>query len=316
MNQARVVVGIDVSKRRLDVALRPGGESWQVDNDERGLDGLVQRLAPLGPRLIVLEASGGFEVPLVVALAAAGLPVQVVNPRQARDFAKAVGQLAKTDRLDARVLAHFAEAVQPTPRALPDAASRELRALVARRRQLQTMLVAEQNRRAGAARRVRPQLDTHIRWLRSALDELDQELERTIRSSPLWREQDDLLRSAKGVGPVLSSTLLADVPELGSLNRKQIAALVGVAPLNRDSGTLRGKRTIWGGRAHVRASLYMAALVASRFNPAIRVFYQRLLAAGKPKKVALTACMHKLLLTLNAMVRTQTRWQAHRGLTS
>jgi len=309
--QQAVFVGIDVSKATLDVALRPGGECWQVSNDEVGLSQLVERLSARPLQLVVLEATGGLEVAAVAALAAEGIPVQVVNPRQVRDFAKALGRLAKTDRLDAAVLAHFAQAVQLQPRPLPDAATQELRVLVTRRRQLQTMLVAEQNRRTRAPRRIRAQLQAHIDWLQRAVAELDRELDHTIRSSPVWRAQDELLQSAPGVGPVLSSTLLADVPELGHLDRRAIAKLIGVAPLNHDSGTLRGKRAIWGGRAAVRATLYMATVAATRWNPVIKSFYARLLAAGKTKKVALTACMRKLLTTLNAMVRHQTHWQAH-----
>lgn len=313
MTEAGGFGGIDVSKDVLDVALRPSAATWRVANDDQGISQLIDRLGSLRPQLVVVEATGGFELAVVAELAAAGIPVQAVNPRQARDFARATGTLAKTDRLDARALAHFAEVVRLSPRPLPDAATRELRALVARRRQMQTMLSAEQNRRATAPRRVRPQLEAHIRWLQQALADLDQELDQTIRSSPVWRAKDDLLQSAPGVGPVLSSTLLADVPELGSLNRKAIAALIGVAPMNRDSGTLRGKRTIWGGRAPVRSVLYMATISATRWNPVVKAFYGRLLAAGKPKKVALTACMHKLLVILNAMLQHRTPWHTQFG---
>jgi transposase len=255
MTETDGFVGIDVSKDVLDVGLRPSGATWRVANDDQGIGQLIDRLGSLRPQLVVVEATGGYELKVVAELAAASIPVQAVNPRQARDFARATGTLAKTDRLDARALAHFAEVVRLSPRPLPDTATRELRALVARRRQLQTMLSAEQNRHATAPRRVQPQLEAHIRWLQQALADLDQELEQAIRSSPIWRAKDDLLQSTPGVGPVLSSTLLADVPELGSLNRKAIAALIGVAPMNRDSGTLRGKRTIWGGRAPVRSVL-------------------------------------------------------------
>jgi transposase len=310
MTEAGGFVGIDISKDVLDVALRPSGATWRVANDDHGISQLIDRLGSLRPQLVVVEATGGFELKVVAELAAAGIPVQAVNPRQARDFARATGTLAKTDRLDARALAHFAEVVRLSPRPLPDVATRELRGLVARRRQLQTMLSAEQNRRTTAPPRVRPQLEAHIGWLQQALADLDQELDQTIRSSPIWRAKDDLLQSTPGVGPVLSSTLLADVPELGSLNRKAIAALIGVAPMNRDSGTLRGKRTIWGGRAQVRSVLYMATVSATRWNPVIKAFYGRLLAAGKPKKVALTACMHKLLVILNAMLHHRTPWHA------
>jgi transposase len=301
-------VGIDVAQATLEVAVRPTGENWQVANDEVAFDALIDRLRALDPTLIVLEATGGIQVPVVGALAAAGLPVIALNPRQVRDFAKATGKLAKTDRIDAQVLAHFADAVRPEVRPLPDAATRELAALVTRRRQLTQMRVAEQNRSRGAPPRIKSQIREHIAWLNRCLTDLDQELGQLVRSSPVWRERVDLLRSTPGVGPVLSATLLADLPELGSLGNKQIAALVGLAPLNQDSGKKQGKRIVWGGRASVRGALYMATLVATRRNPVISAFYQRLLATHKPKKLALTACMHKLLTILNAMVRRQTRW--------
>ena len=313
MNPARVYVGIDVAKDWLDVAQRPGGGSWRVSSEETGIATLVERLKGLRPALVLLEATGGMETPLVGALAAARLPAVVVNPRQVRQFAGAIGRLAKTDAIDAQVLAQFGEAVQPEVRLLPDTAVRELAALVARRRQLIEMLTAEKNRLRVATKKVRPNIEAHIHWLERELLDLDAGLGEVIRSSPVWREQDNLLRSVPGVGPVLSSVLLAHLPELGKLSRKEIAALVGVAPLNRDSGQLRGRRTIWGGRSQVRAALYMAALVATRFNPAIRLFYHRLEAAGKPKKVALTACMRKLLTILNAMTRDQTSWQIVRS---
>ena len=301
-------VGIDVSKAQLDVAVRPSGETWTVPQDETGLTSLVARLRTLGPTLIVLEATGGLEVAVAGALAAAPLPVVVVNPRQVRDFARATGTLAKTDRLDAQILAQFADVVRPAPRPLPDAQAQDLSALLQRRRQLVDMLTAEKNRLALAARRIRPQLQTHIKWLQRQISQFDDDLRALVRASPLWREKDDLLRSTPGVGPVLATTLVAALPELGTLTRQQIAALVGVAPLNRDSGTLRGRRTVWGGRAHVRAVLYMGTLVAVRHNPLIAPFYQRLCAAGKVKKVALTACMRKLLTILNAMLKHRTPW--------
>lgn len=309
MNPAKVYIGIDVAKDWLDVAQRPGGEAWRVSSDETGIATLVKRLKGLGPALVLLEATGGLEIPAVAALAAAGLPAVVVNPRQVREFARATGRLAKTDAIDAQVLAQFGEAVQPEVRPLPDTATRELAGLVARRRQLIEMLTAEKNRLRVATRKVRLNIEAHIRWLERELLDLDGGLGDVIRSSAVWRERDNLLRSVPGVGPVLSSVLLADLPELGRLNRKEIAALVGVAPLNRDSGQFRGRRQVWGGRSQVRATLYMAALVASRYNPAIKSFYQRLLSTGKPKKVALTACMRKLLTILNAMTRAQTSWQ-------
>jgi transposase len=308
MTSTPVFVGIDVSKAQLDVALRPEG-GFQVPHTEVGIGQLVERLQQVGPLSIVLEATGGLEVPLTGALAAAGLPVVVVNPRQIRDFAKASGKLAKTDALDAQLLAHFAAVMRPTPRPLPDEQAHTLAAVLARRRQLIEMLVAEKNRLAGARAAIRKSLQAHITWLEQALAQTDTDLTQAIRQSPMWREKDDVLRSTPGVGPVLSTTLLANLPELGTLTRKQIAALVGVAPLNRDSGTLRGKRTVWGGRAHVRTALYMGTLVATRFNPVIKTFYQRLCAAGKAKKVALTACMRKLLTILNAMVKHRTPWQ-------
>ena len=311
MSTVPVFVGIDIAKDRSDVAVRPTGNRWAVANDDAGITMVVSRLRALRPALVVLEATGGLEIPLTGALAAAGLPVVVVNPRQVRDFAKATGQLAKTDALDAAVLAHFAEAVRPALRPLPDAATQALSALLARRRQLLEMRTAEQNRLGSAPSPVRTRIRAHLTWLERELAHLDEELGRAIRESPVWRERDDLLQSVPGVGPVLARTLLASLPELGTLNRKQIAALVGVAPLNRDSGTLRGRRTVWGGRAHVRAALYMSALAAARWNPVIRAFYQRLCGAGKAKKVALTACMHKLLMILNAMVKTGTPWQSN-----
>lgn len=305
---AEVFVGIDVARDSLEVAARPTGDRWQVGNDTHGISELVTRLRAVKPVLIVLEGSGGLEMPAVAALGSVNLPVVAVNPRQVRDFAKAIGKLAKTDALDAQVLAHFAEAVRPTVRPLPDAATQALGALVTRRRQLVEMLTAEENRRKTASSAIRGDIQEHIAWLRKRLRGVDRELGQAVRSSSLWREQEDLLRSVPGVGPVVSVTLLADLPELGTLGHKQIAALVGVAPLNRDSGTLRGKRTIWGGRASVRAALYMGALSGSRHNPVLRALYTRLVAAGKLKKVALTACMHKLLTILNAMVKHHTSW--------
>jgi transposase len=308
MSPTKVYVGIDVAKDWLDVAQRPGGEVWRVSSDETGVVALVERLKGVRPTLVVLEATGGLQIPAVAALAAAGLRTVVVNPRQVRQFAGATGRLAKTDAIDAQVLAQFGEAVRPEVRPLPDAATRELSALVARRRQLIEMLTAERNRLRVATKKVRANIEAHIRWLEGELLDLEGGLSDVIRSSPVWRERDNLLRSVPGVGPVLSSVLLADLPELGRLNRKEIAALAGVAPLNRDSGQFRGRRTVWGGRSHVRTALYMATLVASRYNPAIKSFYQRLLSVGKPKKVALTACMRKLLTILNAMMRHQAPW--------
>jgi transposase len=307
---AESFVGIDVAKSSLDLAVRPAGTHERVPNDEAGIAQLVARLQPLRPALVVLEATGGLEAPLAGALVAAGLAVVVVNPRQVRDFAKAVGQLAKTDALDAQLLARFAEVVRPAPRPLPDAEAQALSALLARRQQVIAMLVAEQQRLPTTLPALRPRVEAHIAWLRQERADLDRELRRRIRASPAWRGNDDLLQSVPGIGPVLATTLIAALPELGRLNRKQSAALVGVAPLNCESGILRGRRIIWGGRGRVRAALGMAARVAVQRNPVIRAFYARLLAAGKPKKVALTACMPKLLLTLNALLRQRVPWQA------
>jgi transposase len=304
------LVGIDVAKAQLDIAVRPSGERWAVPNDAGGVVTLVERLQTLHPTLIVLEATGGLERVATAALATAGLPVVVVNPRQARDFVRATGPLAKTDALDARALAHFADVIRPTPRPLPDAQTQELRALLGRRQQLIGRRTAEQNRLAGTSRRLTQDIEAHIAWLNARIATLDNDLETMLRASPLWRANDDLLQSVPGIGPVCARTLLLELPELGTLTRQQIAALVGVAPLNCDSGTLRGRRIIWGGRAHVRTVLYMGTLVATRVNPQIKAFYQRLLAAGKVKKVALTACMHKLLTMLNAMLKHRTSWHA------
>jgi transposase len=304
-----VTVGIDVAKARLDVAVRPGGAGWAVPNDEDGIATLVARLAPLAPTLVVLEATGGLEVPAAAALAEAGLPVAVVNPRQVRDFARAVGQLAKTDALDAQLLARFGDVVRPVPRPLPDADAQALAALVARRRQVLAMLTAERQRLGTARAPVRERVRAHVAWLEQELAALDDDLRQRVQESPIWRTKEDLLRSVPGIGPVVATSLLAELPELGTLDRKRLAALVGVAPLNRDSGTLRGKRLVWGGRGRVRTALYMAALVAVRHNALLRAFYARLLRAGKPKKVALTACMHKLLLILNAVLRAGAPWR-------
>jgi transposase len=306
---AEAFIGIDVARDNLEVAVRPGGEQWRVSNTAAGTAELLPRLRALRPTLIVLEATGGFELAVLAALGSAGLPVVAVNPRQVRDFAKASGKLAKTDALDAQVLAHFADAIRPAVRPLPDAATRALSALVTRRRQLVEMLTAEENRRASASSAaVRTDIQETIAWLRKRLKGVDKQLSQAVRSSPLWREKEDVLRSVPCVGPVVSVTLLADLPELGVLGRKQIASLAGLAPHNRDSGTLRGKRTVWGGRAGVRAALYMAALVGTRHNPLLAALYTRLLAAGKTKKLALTACMRKLLTILNAMLKHHTHW--------
>jgi transposase len=306
--ESRMYVGIDVSKERLDVALRPAAEAWQVANDAAGIADVCARLTQSAPALIVLEATGGYESAAVAALGAAGLPVVVVNPRQVRDFAKAVGKLAKTDRIDAQVLALFAERVRPEIRSLTSEAAQELEDLLSRRRQILEMLQAERNRLEHARGTVRRDVIEHTRYLERRLVRVDSDLDQRIRESPVWRAKEDLLRSVPGVGPVLSRTLIAELPELGRLSRQEIAALVGVAPLNRDSGRMRGRRSTWGGRARIRAVLYMAAVVASRRNAAIQTFYLRLRATGKPGKVALVACMRKLLVILNSMVRNNRPW--------
>jgi transposase len=311
MNETQLFVGVDVSKARLDVAVRPSGETVTVLHDEAGIAGLVTRLHEWQPAAVVLEATGDLESAVVSALAAAGLPVHVVNPRQVREFARATGRLAKTDALDAQILAQFGEVLRPAPRPLPDEATQALSADLSRRRQLIEMLTAEKNRLSQARPSLRKRLTAHIEWLTSELRQLDADLDTAIRHSPVWREQDDLLQSMPGVGPGLSRTMLAELPELGTLSSKQLAALVGVAPHNRDSGTLRGTRTIWGGRAVVRTALYMAALAATQWNPVIQAFYHQLLARGKAKKAALVACMHKLLIILNAMVKHRTPWRAN-----
>jgi transposase len=303
-------VGIDVAKAQVDIAVRPSGERWAVPNEATGIGTLVDRLHTLHPTLIVLEAPGGLERAATAALATAGLPVVVVNPRQARDFARATGQLAKTGALDARALVHFAAVIRPTPRPLPDAQTQELRALLGRRQQLIGVRTAEQHRLAGTREYLAKDIEAHIAWLNARIATLDDDLETLLRASPLWRANDDLLQSAPGIGPVCARTLVLELSELGTRTRQQIAALVGVAPLNCDSGTLRGRRLIWGGRTHVRTVLYRGTLVATRYNPRMKAFYERLLAAGKVKKVALTACMRKFLTILNAMLRHRTPWQS------
>jgi transposase len=311
MSEPEVFVGIDVAKAKLDIGMLPGGETWQLDHDEAGMATVVERLVAARPTLVLVEATGGRELAVVAALVAAAVPVHVVNPRQVRDFAKAIGQLAKTDALDALLLARFGAAIRPEPRPIPDAALQEVRALVARRRQLQAMVIAEKNRRASVPQRLHAQIDDHLAWLRRAVADLDRDLAKLIRGTSAWQTAVTRWRSIPGIGPVVSATLLADLPELGALTRQQIAALVGVAPLNHDSGTHRGTRTCWGGRAHVRTTLYMGTLVATRCNPVIRPYYLRLLAAGKPKKLALVASMHKLLTILNAITRDGSSWLDH-----
>lgn len=311
-----VHVGIDVSKRTLDVCLLPEGESFVLTNDQEGVDRLLSRLEGVSPELVVLEATGRFERLAATSIASAGIAVAVVNPRQARDFAKAIGQLAKTDKIDAFVLARLAKAVEPPPSVLPDAEARLLQAILARRRQLLSMLTAENNRLQMAreealAKRIR----AHMKWLEKEISRTDSDLEEAIEASPSFKENESLLRSVPGVGPVLARTLLAELPELGKLTHKRLCALVGVAPFNRDSGQRRGKQEVWGGRASVRAALYMGALVATRHNPTIKGFYERLVAAGKPKKVALVACMRKLLSILNALMRDRAVWRCPHTLT-
>jgi len=312
MGNSEVFVGIDVCKQRLDVGVRPAGDFWSVANEEGGIAELLDRLQQLQPTLVVIEATGGLERAAVSALAASKIPVAVVNPRQARDFAKATGRLAKTDKIDAHGLAHFADAIRPSVRALPNEQQRALSDLMARRRQLVEMLTAEKNRfTATTSKPVQTQISRHISWLERELKKVTNSIDRNIQESPIWRVNDDLLQSAKGVGAVVSRTLLANLPELGTLTGKEIAFLVGIAPINNDSGRCCGKRTIWGGRAAVRAALYMAALSATRSNPTIKAFYHRLLLAGKKKKVALVACMRKLLVILNSMLKHQCAWNQH-----
>jgi len=307
--ESKLFIGVDVSKGWLDVSVRPTSEGWRESNDEKGVAAVVRRIVELQPALIVLEASGGYQVPLAVALARATKVLCVVNPRQVRDFAKATGRLAKTDAIDAAVLAQFAEAIQPEPRPLPDEATQELDALVTRRKQIVEMLTAEKNRLGICpSASTRREIRLHIKWLEQRLRATNKDIDRGIRQSPVWREHENLLRSVPGVGAITAMTLIAELPELGTLTHKQIAMLVGLAPLNRDSGTMTGKRHIWGGRASVRTALYMAAFTARRCNPVIRAMYERLIAAGKARKVALIACARKLLTILNAMVHAKTRW--------
>lgn len=310
MSKQTVYAGIDISKAKLDVALRPTGNQWQTDNAPKSIAALAERLRGASVSLVVMEATGGLEMPVAAALSAAGLAVAVVNPRQVRDFAKALGRLAKSDGIDADVLAEFGERVRPEVRPLADEQSQELQALVARRNQLQQMRTMERNRLSAVrADKVQANIRDHIAWIERQLADLDNDIDRAIKASPMWREADDLLQSVPGIGPVVSAMLLACLPELGTISRGAIAALVGVAPFNRDSGTLRGKRAIWGGRSAIRAGLYMGALVGTRHNPVLRSLYARLVAKGKPKKVALVACMRKLLTILNVIMRTKTPWQ-------
>jgi transposase len=309
-----VYVGIDISKKTLDIAIRPTAEVWQVNNDPEGIAQLIGQLKMLCPRLIIMEATGGYETNAALELGVAGFAVAIINPRQARDFAKSMGRLAKTDKIDALMLARFGEAIRPEPRELPSEQSIKLQALLVRRRQVIEMLVAEKNREKMTHPTMKSRVDEHIEWLEKELKDLDNDLGNMLHQSPFWREKEKLFRSIPGVGRVLAVTLLAELPELGQLNRKKIAALVGVAPFNCDSGKMHGKRAIWGGRACVRTSLYMATLSATRWNPIIMEYYQHMKKLGKPSKVALVACMRKLLCILNAMAYTNQPWKSSLAL--
>ena len=309
MTDVKRVVGIDVATEKLDIALRPGKTFWTISNCESEFPSLIDKLAEFNPDLVVLEATGGLEMPVSSALAAAGLPVVVVNPRQIRDFAKATGRLAKTDRIDADVIAHFGESIKPEIRPLKDEQTRMLTEILTRRRQLVDMLTSEKNRLKTARARIRKDIAQHIKWLEKRIQHTNDELEKQVKQSPIWRKQDEIVTSVPGVGPVLSLALLTGLPELGKLNNRKISALVGVAPFNRDSGKFKGSRSIWGGRANVRSVLYMATLVAVRFNPVLKKFYDRLVHAGEKPKVAIVASMRKLITILNAMVKNGTKWQ-------
>ncbi|MGL5075422.1 MAG: IS110 family transposase [Waterburya sp.] len=301
-------VGIDVCQKYLDVYVRPSSRSFQLTNNEVGISKLIQILVKIQPELIVLEATGGMEIDAAIKLTQVELAVAVINPRQARDFAKATGQLAKTDVIDARVLAHFADAIRPEVRQISDESSRQLEDLVARRRQISDMITAEKNRRRGKTNSVQASIDQHIEWLKQQLKEIESQIKFEIALNEDWKRKMNLLTSVPGIGEVVAVTLISSLPELGQISHKSISYLVGVAPLNRDSGKFRGKRRIWGGRVKIRCMLYMAALVAVRFNPVIKAFYERLIGKGKLKKVALTACMHKLLIILNAMMKNNQTW--------
>ena len=309
MSDIKRVVGIDVSKEKLDIASRPDKAFWTISNCEKKFGPLIDKLAGISPDLIVLEATGGLEIPVASALATAGLPVVIINPRQIRDFAKATGRLAKTDRIDADIIAHFGESIRPEIRPLKDEQTRELTEILTRRRQLVDMLTAEKNRLPTLHTKVKKNIVQHIKWLEKRIKDSEGELEKRIKQSPIWRKQDELVKSVPGVGPVLSLALLTSLPELGKLENRQISALVGVAPFNKDSGKFKGTRAIWGGRANVRSVLYMATLVAVRFNPVIKRFHDRLIKAGKKPKVAIVASMRKLIIILNAMVKNGTKWQ-------
>jgi len=301
-------IGVDVSKDLLDVKVLPSEQTQQFSNDDPGVKKLITFVKKINPQLIVFESTGGLEMPAVSSLIETHLPVVVVNPRQVRDFAKAVGRLAKTDSIDADTIARFARDIRPEVRPIKDEHTQLLSALNARRRQIVDMLVAEKNRLHTAPKPNMKSIQKHIQWLERSLEDINQDIDKAIKKSPTWRENDRILQSFKGVGPVVSASLLCDLPELGTLNRKKIATLVGVAPLNCDSGRFRGRRRIKGGRANLRRKLYMAAVASLRYNPAIKDFYDRLIDAGKPPKLALTACMRKILTILNAMMKNRTYW--------
>ena len=308
MNKERTYIGVDVSKENLDIAVTASKQKWRINNNPSGIIRAVEIVRDMAPALVVFEATGGLEISFWYALTEAGIDAAPVNPRQIREFARAKGRLAKTDTIDAQIIAQYGQAMQPKPQPFPD--TQELKEIITRRSQLVEMIAAEKNR-LKAARRTRIQQDikTNIEWLKSRLDGVDKDLDQTIMSNPEWREKYTLLESTPGIGPTTAASLVSEFPELGSLNRHQVAALAGVAPLNRDSGVMRGRRTVWGGRIRVRRALYMATLVATRYNSAIKAFYQRLCASGKPKKVALTACMRKLLIILNSLLKHKTPWR-------
>ena len=302
------IIGIDVSKETLDVAVIPSNEETTVANNETGCRELIVLFKTLRPKLIVLEATGGLQNLVAGMLVAEGFPIAVINPRQIRDFAKASGKLAKTDRIDAKIIARFGEAIKPEPRHFKDEDSQSLTALITRRRQITDMLTAEKNRLGSSHESVKKDIRETISWLEKRLADINNGLSRTLDENIVWKEKGNILTTCKGIGKVVSSTMLCSLPELGSLNRREIGALVGVCPFNRDSGKMRGKRAIFGGRATVRAMLYMAVLSARRFNPAIKTFYDRLIKAGKLPKVAMVACMRKLLTVLNAMLKNMQKW--------
>ena len=308
-NTSELFVGIDVSRDLLDVAVHPTLEHNSFSNNEKGIGELVTFVKSLNPNLVVLEATGGYEMAVVSVLVANQQPVVVVNPRQVRDFAKATGKLAKTDRIDAAVIAHFGAALRPEVRPLKDPDAQALDALIARRRQIVDMVTMEKNRLIGVSTGIQQGIKEHIAWLEARIKSANDDINRSIQNTPMWKEKDEIFQSIKGIGPTTSATLLSELPELGELNRKEIAALAGVAPLNRDSGKIKGKRVVWGGRGQLRSVLYMGTLVATRHNPTIRAFYQHLLLAGKCKKVAITACMRKLLTIINVMVKNKTKWK-------